>query len=332
MILIIHNLLTALTAFFSTRYLIPLFIKIAHKLDVLDKPDGKLKTHKQAVPYLGGLAVYGGYIIALALFFPFESQAFLFFIGTTLLLFVGLIDDIIPLSPSQKFLGQILATICFLKAGLYAKELFFGAHECLLRIALKVLSAFWMLTIINSFNLLDIMDGLASLIALNAATGFYFIAVVLGLHNVTVLLSAFIGAVFAFWIINKPQASMYLGDAGSLFLGGFLATVPFMIPWGTYFTYGLLAVPVIMAFTIWEVCLLIIIRSYKGIPFYQGSPHHFAHYLRRKGWSPQQILTVVAVLGFVLNAIAYLLALKGMFAALLLFFLCALLWSYLVFA
>ena len=90
---------------------------------------------------------------------------------------------------------------------------------------------------------------------------------------------------FGFLYFNKTPAKIYLGDAGSLLIGGLLATIPFMIPWGTYTIFGFLTPVIILGVPLVEVASLIIIRTYKKIPFYFGSPDHFAHYLFDQGWT-----------------------------------------------
>ena len=294
-------ILTAMTvSFLVTFYLVPLVISIALRFNIVDNPDGKLKQHKKPTPYLGGIAIYIGFLCSLAMFFPFEGTFALFFIGITLLFFVGLLDDLNPLSPLQKFVGQGLAAFCFLKAGFYLKEHFF---TWLLGIPL---SYFWILTVINAFNLVDIMDGLATTISFGSAFSFMVMALYFGQPHVALLFAILIGSLVAFFYYNKPQASIYLGDAGSLFLGGIFAATPFLMPWGTNTVYGFFAPVIILAIPLLELGFLIIVRTMKGIPFYLGSPDHFAIVLQKKGWSRQAILGGCLVVSSLLCLVALL--------------------------
>lgn len=294
---VFYLLAIAFVAFIVTFYVTPLLILFAKKINLLDRPDGLIKVHKNPTPYLGGLAVYTGFITSLALFYPFENNVLLLLVGITLLLIVGLIDDLIVLKPLHKFLGQFIAVFCFLKAGYHLKINLFSSWWNIF------LSGFWMLSIINAFNLVDVMDGLASTLAIGASLSFLFIALYAGVFPVALLLSAFLGAIVAFLWYNKPVAQIYLGDAGSLFIGGLLANIPFLLDWGTYSKYGYLAPLVILAIPGLEVTTLIIIRTYKGIPFFQGSPHHFCMYLKRQGWPVRLILAYVFVLSLILGVI-----------------------------
>jgi len=303
------KLLFSLTlSFLFTVYIIPILRVLAFRFNILDLPDGAIKNHKKPTPYLGGVAVYFGFITALAVTFPFENKMFLFLVGSTLLLFIGLIDDLIAMSPHQKFFGQMITTFCFLKAGFYLKQHFFASNFWNVPI-----SFFWILIVINAFNLVDVMDGLAVTLAGCATITFIVIAIILGNYSLSILLSAFLGALIGFFLYNKPEAKIYLGDAGALFVGGFLATVPFLFDWGTYNFYGYLTPIIVLAIPLLEVGTLIIVRFYKGIPFYRGSPDHFSIYLQKKGWSKYKILTYTLAMSIILSIVAILFFLKKVY-------------------
>lgn len=289
-----------LLSFLFSFYLVLVLRSVAIRLNVLDVPDGCVKRHKKPIPYLGGVAIYIAFIVALALLLPLENNMFPFVTGSTLLLFVGLIDDLVPLRPYQKFMGQIIAALCFLRAGFYLKAHFFYNYWTV------PISFFWMLSLINAFNLVDVMDGLATVLAGCAALSFLIIALYMGQPTVAILLGALVGALAGFFWYNKPNARMYMGDAGSLFVGGIMATVPFMINWGKYNWYGYLSPIIILAIPLLELFSLIVIRTFRGIPFYLPSPDHFSIYLQRKGWNKWLILLYVILLSIVLFIFSFL--------------------------
>lgn len=290
-------------AFLLTYYLIPLLIKSAHQLGLLDKPDGKIKVHKNPIPHFGGLAIFTGFIATLAISYPFQNIILWLLLGSTLLLLLGLIDDLKILKPSQKFIGQTFAVICFLKGGFSLKSVFFASWSNLL------LSGFWMLSVINAFNLIDVMDGLTATVALTAVTTFFILALFFQQYALSLLLITFMGAVFAFFMYNRPPAKIYMGDAGAMFIGGFLSAVPLLFPWSRVAFDAYYAPAIILAIPALEVVCLIVIRLAKGIPPYQGSPHHFSIYLQQKGWSKNHILIFTASAGVILSIGATLFAL-----------------------
>jgi UDP-GlcNAc:undecaprenyl-phosphate GlcNAc-1-phosphate transferase len=288
-VIFIKIVFATLLSFLICFYVIPLLIVLAHRIRFVDRPDGIIKNHTTPIPYMGGIAVYSGFLCGIALTLPFDYHIFLLVVGTTLLLLLGLLDDGVALQPYQKFFGQSLVALCFLKAGFYLKHHFFYNVWHL------PLSFLWILSLINALNLVDVMDGLAALIALCAATILFGIGVYLQNYLIVIVIGAFIGSIAAFFWYNKPPASIYLGDAGSLFIGGFLGVIPFFFDWGTYNFYGFLTPIIIMGIPLLELGSLILIRTYKGIPFYKGSPDHFSHYLLAKGWSKRQVLGFVAI-------------------------------------
>ncbi len=287
-------------SFLVTFYLIPFFTIIAYRFQFVDKPDGVIKKHRDVVPYLGGIAVFLGFAITLAFVCPAQSIFFFLVMGSAILLFIGFLDDAIIMSPMQKLFGQLIATFCFLKAGLYLKGHFFSHFWSI------PISAVWILTVVNAFNLVDVMDGLASILAFFAAAMFLSVAFILHCWAVIPVLAAFMGALLAFFWYNRPCARIYLGDAGSLFIGGFLAVIPFLFNWGTYNSAGYFTSVIILAVPLLEIAGLICIRTYKQIPFFRGSPHHFASYLLSYGWNKVSILVYTSVLSLLLMVTAIL--------------------------
>jgi UDP-GlcNAc:undecaprenyl-phosphate GlcNAc-1-phosphate transferase len=302
-IAILSSFLCALFfSFITTLYLVPVFCALARRTGFIDNPDGVIKNHKVPVPYMGGLAVYGGFLMGLLLFVPTVSdQLFFLLVGATFLLLVGLWDDLLSLSPWQKYAGQLIAVLCFLRAGLYVKEDFFYSY-----IWGIPLSCFWMLSIINAFNLIDVMDGLTATTSMGVIAIFLVLSVALQQYQVFVLLGALLGAVVAFFAHNRPPARIYLGDSGALFLGGFFAAIPFSFKWGCYNSYGFLVPCIVLAVPSLEIMGLVIMRSYKKLPIYLPSPDHFSLKLLARGWTKRAVLVLVGLLSLAAGALALL--------------------------
>jgi UDP-GlcNAc:undecaprenyl-phosphate GlcNAc-1-phosphate transferase len=320
--IILRHAFAGIFSFLIGLYLIPIIIKAALKLGFVDAPDGRLKHQKQPVAYLGGVGIYIPIIATLGLCCPFDNFLLWLIFGSTLLLFVGLIDDFKVLKPRQKFFGQFLAALCFLKGGFSLKTPFFGSFFTI------GATLFWLLTIINAFNLVDVMDGLCAVLALCAALGFCIFALLQKAYTVSLLLVAFMGSVAAFLCYNRPPARIYLGDAGSMFIGGFLAAIPLLLHWdaGLFSVFATgspllqplhLLMPVffipalVLAVPLLEVTGLFIVRTRLGIPFYNGSPHHFSIYLQKRGYTKQQILFFALLAALTVTALPLLLVLGG---------------------
>ena len=147
-------LLTAVLAFALALYLAPSIIAAAHRYGILDRPDGNLKVQRDAVPYLGGLVVFLGMLAALAVTQTFNERLLALLLGASLIVSVGLVDDLGTLTPKDKFLGQVLCGVILVKGGISVQL------EAVPSYVAAVASVLWMVTVINAFNIIDVSDGL----------------------------------------------------------------------------------------------------------------------------------------------------------------------------
>jgi len=286
-----------LLSFLLTYFIIPILINIAYKFNIVDKPDGKLKIHELITPYLGGIAIFVNVFIYLILYKQFDF--FYIFISLFLVMLLGLFDDIYKIRPLTKFIGQILALLVILFGSFYFKNVFINYFITFL------INIFWCLSIINAFNLVDVMDGLCTSLAIFPAISFVCISIFYNQPNLAFLLIMFIASLFGFLLYNLPPALIYLGDSGSMYIGCFLSIIPFLIDWESTFM-GLLSSIAILIIPIVELICLILIRIYKEIPFYLGSRDHFTHYLINKKWSKKNILFYCCLINVFVQFVALL--------------------------
>lgn len=306
-------------------FFVPLFARVALYLSIVDKPNSTLKLHERATPYLGGAALFLSLLITLP-FFVALGKLTSFLIGCLLLLLTGLLDDIVVLRPFTKLTGQAVSVCVFMSGGLVFNLTFLPYWLSL------VFTFFWYLTVINAFNLIDVMDGLSSSVAFISAVGVLFVALLQGNYMVAFLAACFMGAVLGFFIFNRPPASIYMGDAGSLLMGGYLSALLLMLSWGQSW-YSFMLPSIIVGVPCLELFSLILIRTYYKIPFFLGSRHHFCHYLLNKRYSKNAILAFAFVCSLFLTcvAIAGLLSLFSLQHLLLLLFAFSGIWLYFVF-
>ncbi len=279
----------------------PFFSFLAIKTGIVDNPDGKIKLHKKATPYLGGLSIFFPIIFFMIYFQTFVGWQYTgIILGLTILMIVGLLDDMYQLNPTQKFFGQCIAAIIFVSAGNYIK------YPSLSGLYAYVITIFWYMTIINALNLVDIMDGLAGFISLGALMSFAVLAYIERANNLLFFTLIISGSLVGFLYYNKPRAKIYMGDTGSLFLGGCLGLTPFLLAKdSTVNIHEMLVVIILLGIPLAETALLILIRTYKRIPFYKASPDHFACYLRRKKWHEWKILSGVSIVSILLSFVAF---------------------------
>ena len=217
-----YILLSAALAFLITFFAIPVIIQVAKDKKLFDEPDER-KVHKNVIPTLGGLGIFAGFIIATLMGVPSGTTSELqyFAAAATVIFFLGIKDDILVLSASKKFIGQLIAAGIIIKFGnvhidnMYG---FLGIHQ-LPYTASIVLSIFTIIVITNSFNLIDGVDGLAGSLGLltTLVFGIYFFYA--GNSTYAVMAFALSGSIIGFLIYNYSPAKIFMGDTGSLLLG-----------------------------------------------------------------------------------------------------------------
>ncbi len=290
---ILYRILKLLAAFLAGTAGVWLARTIARKLKLLSNPNPIVETHTEPVPYLGGAGIFLPYGVLLVLFVWFKTWALLFLAAVWILVILGTIDDLRPLRWWIKLAVEVVVVSIFLP--LILDSLGIAIHP--LFIALGVVAV---LIITNGFNLIDVADGLAAsaggLIAIGLFAAFLFYSLRPELATAPLLL---IGALGGFLIFNRPKASIYLGDGGSLPLGmalGILLVVWLFSPKEDVMS---VARPVIaFALTspvLFEIALLCFHRIKKGKSPFEGSPDHFALRLIHKGWKAHQVLLVTLV-------------------------------------
>lgn len=196
----------------------PLMRRLALQTGTVDKPAAR-KIHASPVPLLGGAAIYVAFILVL-LFFgdrDYVNQTIGIFAGATLMIVMGVLDDRRGLGSYVKLLGQLLAATLLVYSGVQI-QLFGGWIDILITLL-------WVVGITNALNLLDNMDGLSGGVAMIAAIYFTLLAAMSDQYLVGALAAALAGACAGFLVYNWNPSHIFMGDAGSLFLGFMLAAV-----------------------------------------------------------------------------------------------------------
>jgi len=211
-----------LVSFIVTYVSIPVIIKIARIKKLVDIPDSR-KIHKAPIPSLGGFGIFAGFILALLVAVPFASASGLqYFAAAAFIIFlVGLKDDVIIITPLKKLMGQLAAAFIIVYKGGIRIDSFhgiFGIHELPYAISL-FLTYFAIILIINAFNLIDGVDGLAGTLGIVSSLlfGIYFYFAHETLYAVMGL--SLVGALSSFLMFNYTPAKIFMGDTGSMLVG-----------------------------------------------------------------------------------------------------------------
>ena len=299
---------------FALTYLLvgvltPLMRKIAISTNVIDKPNSSHKSHKQPVPYLGGVAIIIGVITisySISLFSNFTSNTFWLatsVLGPALALgIVGLWDDLKNLNPLPRFIAQSIAGV-FTAIVLIVTDTVGNPTGSILFDS--VFTILWVVGICNAINFFDNLDGGAAGTVAISSIAVTFLALNGDQYLIAALATVAAGATLGFLVWNKSPAKIYMGDAGALFLGVLLASLTIRLhpgsqnEIGSYLTpFFLLAVPIL------DTSVAVFSRLRRHVSPFQGGQDHLSHRLIRAGLSRKQAAASLWGLSGVFSLIA----------------------------
>ncbi len=320
----------------------PLFIWLALKLGLVDHPAHR-KIHTQPVATMGGLAVFlslGAVLAFYSLFLRagtglgltpssvFSMKIVVVYGAGLVMALWGAMDDRFHLRARSKIAGQFVVAFVFALLGYRFEVLHFpGFLAYPMPDALAVgVTVFWIIGLLNAFNMVDGVDGLASSVCL---VSLFFVSAAAALYDnggeLALGLSAF-GVVAGFLFFNWKPARVYLGDSGSSGLGMLVAGAlialghqeplfiagPVVKPFQP-FHYQMLIVSFFAAYPVLEIVLSVIRRTFRGRPIYRADQGHIHHRLLKKGWAPLGIILVAVVVSLFpgLAALSTIMGLKG---------------------
>jgi UDP-GlcNAc:undecaprenyl-phosphate GlcNAc-1-phosphate transferase len=283
---------------------------LAIRVGMVDLP-GPRKVHLKPIPLLGGLAMYGGVMLAILIAFDgaARAQSFGIVTGATLVAIVGFLDDRGWLHHQVKlFAAMPLAAVILLASGIHAQVfsvLLGGRPGQWLDAALTIL---WVVGITASFSILDHMDGLCAGVAAMASVFFALIAYLNGQTLVTTLAAAVLGAAAGFLRWNFKPAKIFMGDGGAMFLGFLMATLALKLRLEhATIAASWLAPVLILCATIFDTTLVTISRSRRGLlPFATPGKDHSAHRLANLGLGQRGAVLAMYLAGAVCGGAAVL--------------------------
>ena len=220
------QLAAAVTSFVISFLVIPVIIKYSLEKNLVDIP-GRRKIHKKITPSMGGIAIFIGFVVSALIWMEFSQWKEMRFILIALFIvfFIGVRDDLVPLRPFMKLLGQVMAaTVLIVLFDLRLKSFYglMGIYDIPLIVS-YIITLFTIIVITNSFNLIDGLDGLAGTIASISLLAFGVSFYLAGDIVFAVLSFSMVGAVIAFLFFNWDPSEIFMGDTGALVIGLMLA-------------------------------------------------------------------------------------------------------------
>lgn len=294
-----HNIfLIVLVTFITSALLVPFAKKAAIHVNAMDIPNER-KVHTKPMPRMGGLAIFGAFLLGYMLFARSSIQMLSILIGGFIIVFVGIIDDIKPIRARTKFLFQLLAACVVVFYGNIVLN-----HIDMLGLNMDftapinyIITIFFIVAITNAINLIDGLDGLAS-----GVSSIYFltIAVIAFILNRTagldtILSLIMLGSTLGFLVYNFYPAKIFMGDSGSLFLGFTISVIALLGFKATTLTS--LVIPLlILAIPIFDTLLAIFRRLLKGESIGTPDKEHIHFQLLKMKFSiPATVLIIYLI-------------------------------------
>jgi UDP-N-acetylmuramyl pentapeptide phosphotransferase/UDP-N-acetylglucosamine-1-phosphate transferase len=302
-------------AYLVTFFLMPFIIKMARQSRIYDIPDER-KTHSYLISSLGGIGLFTGLAISLLLTsdFKINSAEFQYHIAAFFIIFtIGVVDDIFVLRAWKKLVGQLITTtIITVKGHLVITSLdgFLGIYN-LSPIASYFISFFAIMLIINAFNLIDGVDGLAASLGLVSSVIFSLFFLINQNYPYAILGFALAGALLAFLVFNFHPAKIFMGDSGSMLIGlvnailflkfinsaGTVADYPVQSP--LLIGFGILLIPLM------DVLRVFCIRLYRRRSPFSPDRNHIHHLLLGKGFNHAQVTLSLLAISIIFSATTF---------------------------
>ena len=294
--------------------LTPVMRKVAISKQILDTPTSVHKSHTQAVPYLGGVAILIGVVLV-----SYTASIFNgltrnnFWLATSVLApavamgLVGLWDDIKNLPPLPRLIGQSIAGLVVAALLIISKNVANPTGSTYIDV---LITAIWVVGICNSINFFDNLDGGAAGTGAISAIFLTYLALSNGQSFIAALSVVVAGGTLGFLIWNKSPARIYMGDAGALFLGVLLATLTIRLNPDTQTLFASFATPILLlAIPILDTCVAVFSRLRRGISPLQGGKDHLSHRLIRLGISRKLTAISLWILSIIFGLFAVIISL-----------------------
>ncbi len=312
--------------------------KIALKLGIVDKPDNKVKTHKEPIAYLGGIGIFTGLAVGtLAGIYCLNGQEYFagalkwllgILAGAAIACFTGVIDDIFDLNPKKKFLGEMLTAVPLIIVGIipavvysadYSGSNFTRTIEWILAVFITL---FFVLSSTNSLNLLDGLDGLCG----GVTAVIVFAQLILAVHISTwnssdagnavriIICLGLLGGICGFLPFNRHPAKIFMGDAGSVMLG--FTTAAIMILFAENEWRWWMASIIIFALPILDTATALVRRILNKRPLFVSDRGHIYDQMIDRGISLNKTVNICYLISAVYGLIGVTFSLAGTIYAL----------------
>ncbi|GKX66867.1 MraY family glycosyltransferase [Inconstantimicrobium mannanitabidum] len=290
----------------------PMLMKFSHKIGFTDKPTSR-KKHNKPMPLCGGIAMYLSFIILYLVIFGLkEPQNIAVVITTTMVMFIGVIDDYYKTKGKEfkiypRVIIQILAAIILYKSGMIFSGItnpFNGAYVVLPKALQFILSITWMFGVTTVINWSDGMDGLAGGITAISSSTLFVVALAKGQTDSAMMSIILVGSTIGFLRYNRHPAKVFMGDSGANFLGFILAIIALDGAFKQATVVSILIPFLALGVPIFDNIFVIIKRYVEGKPIYKADRSQIHYRLQERGLNTRQVVTYICLLSVCLSLIS----------------------------
>ncbi len=284
-------------AFVLALAITPLVRTLAGRFGAMSYPNER-SVHNRPIPYLGGVAIYIASVVAILLTGPQDKatqQGIIF--GGFIILAVGVVDDLYTLKPWQKVLGQLASALCVVAFGVdiaFVTDPFTGAIRFIGALAIP-LTVLWVVSFENLINVSDGLDGLAAGISGITALVTVFVSAKAGVPSVSLAAAAIAGSVLGFLPYNFHPASVFMGDAGAMYLGLALSVISVQGLVKSAVAVAVFAPILALLVPISDAAFAIVRRRASGKPVSRADHDHIHHRLLELGLGHRQAVVAIYV-------------------------------------
>jgi UDP-GlcNAc:undecaprenyl-phosphate GlcNAc-1-phosphate transferase len=294
--------------------LTPFLRRLALRNNLVDRPDHR-RIHRTPIPRLGGVSIFTGFFLSFGLImlsgvlpepvFQLSRQTLGFMLGAAMVFGVGVWDDLRGVRPVIKLAVQVAAALAAYWGGI---EISLMGHESIVKYSLGVLSlpitVLWYLLLINGFNLIDGLDGLAAGIAFLVSVILFTLCLGNERYYLLPVFAALAGSSLGFLRYNFNPASIFMGDSGSYFLGYCLASFSILGSIKGQATVAIIIPLIAMGQPVIEIFFTALRRFLVGHGIFDPDKEHFHHRLLKKGLSHRNTVLVFYIMTVIMGLAA----------------------------
>ncbi len=293
-------LLIAMMAMAISMAIIPLMMRLAPKIGMIDEPDPR-KVHTTPIPRVGGLGIVIGALVPMLLWLPLTDLSISIFLGSSILLIFGTWDDVTELGHYVKFVGQIAAACLVVYYGdLYVSHFPMYSYETIPESIGKPFTVIAIVGMINAINHSDGLDGLAGGESLISLSVIAYLAFLFNSDLMLVIAAATIGGIFGFLRFNSHPARVFMGDAGSQFLGFVLAVLVVILTQQANSVLSPAIAILLLGLPVVDILAVFFLRAKHKMNLFKATRNHVHHRLLDIGFLHYESVIFIYTVQFVL--------------------------------